>query len=189
MVQEMRAPTTAMFIACAGLGCAPRVAPAAVGNTAPPTEVSRVSEEELDRCACQSTAAPTAITSPEPVPSRNNQPNSVKSEETSTTTLSIALDVDGRLYLDGHELDKGSLQTALRGAYEADPAVSTILTLDGRVAHIQLVTLIRLLQQTKIGSFVIRTSNDGPWPSCRIPLDQSIQEVPGSAERPAPRVR
>jgi biopolymer transport protein ExbD len=78
--------------------------------------------------------------------------------ETSNPTLSISLDVDGKLYLDGTGIDEASLQQRIRVAYQADPEVKAVISADGRVKHAQVVTVIDLLRQEKVTKFAINTS-------------------------------
>ena len=78
--------------------------------------------------------------------------------ETTNPTLSISLDVEGKLYLDGQAIDEPNLQQRIRAAYQADPEVKAVISADGRVKHSQVVTVIDLLRQEKITKFAINTS-------------------------------
>ncbi|HEX7476258.1 MAG TPA: biopolymer transporter ExbD [Polyangiales bacterium] len=78
--------------------------------------------------------------------------------EASNPTLSISLDVDGKLYLDGQGIEQDALQAKIRGAYTADHDVKAIISADGRVKHMQVVAIIDLLRQEKITKFAINTS-------------------------------
>jgi biopolymer transport protein ExbD len=78
--------------------------------------------------------------------------------ETSTPNLSISLDVDGKLYLDGTVIDADQLQGRIRAAYASDPEVKAIISADGRVQHSQVVTVIDLLRREKVTKFAINTS-------------------------------
>jgi biopolymer transport protein ExbD len=78
--------------------------------------------------------------------------------ETTTPNLSISLDVDGKLYLDGTVIDADQLQGRIRAAYAADPEVKAIISADGRVQHSQVVTVIDLLRREKVTKFAINTS-------------------------------
>src|SRR6186713_971589 len=57
--------------------------------------------------------------------------------ETTTPTMSISLDVDGKLYLDGTAINERELQSRVRDAYKTDPEVKAIISADGRVKHMQ----------------------------------------------------
>jgi biopolymer transport protein ExbD len=78
--------------------------------------------------------------------------------ETTTPTLSISLDVAGKLYLDGTGIDQAGLQQKIRDAYKGDPDVKAIISADGRVTHSQVVSIIDLLRTEKVTKFAINTS-------------------------------
>lgn len=78
--------------------------------------------------------------------------------ETTTPTLSISLDIAGKLYLDGQITDEGALQQRIRAAYQADPEVKAVISADGRVTHSQVVSIIDMLRREKITKFAINTS-------------------------------
>jgi biopolymer transport protein ExbD len=78
--------------------------------------------------------------------------------ETSTPTMSISLDVDGKLYLDGTTINEKDLQDRVRDAYRTDPEVKAIISADGRVKHSQVVTVIDILRRENVTKFAINTS-------------------------------
>jgi biopolymer transport protein ExbD len=78
--------------------------------------------------------------------------------ETSTPTMSISLDVDGKLYLDGTTINEKDLQDRERDAYRTDPEVKAIISADGRVKHSQVVTVIDILRRENVTKFAINTS-------------------------------
>lgn len=78
--------------------------------------------------------------------------------ETVTPTLSISLDVEGKLYLDGQAIDAPTLQERIRAAYKSDPEVKAIISADGRVTHAQVVSVIDTLRLEKVTKFAINTS-------------------------------
>jgi biopolymer transport protein ExbD len=78
--------------------------------------------------------------------------------ETATPTLSISIDVEGKLYLDGSVIPAAELQPRVRAAYQKDPEVKAIISADGRVQHMQVVTVIDTLRREKINKFAINTS-------------------------------
>lgn len=78
--------------------------------------------------------------------------------ETATPTLSISLDVAGKLYLDGQPIEAPALQEKIRAAYKADPEVKAIISADGRVTHAQVVSVIDTLRLEKVTKFAINTS-------------------------------
>ena len=78
--------------------------------------------------------------------------------ETTTPTMSISLDVDGKLYLDGTSINERDLQSRVRDAYKTDPEVKAIISADGRVKHMQVVTVIDILRRENVTKFAINTS-------------------------------
>ena len=78
--------------------------------------------------------------------------------ETTNPTLSISIDVGGKLYVDGQSTTEQALQQQIRAAYQADHEVKAIISADGRVMHSQVVTVIDLLRREKITKFAINTS-------------------------------
>jgi biopolymer transport protein ExbD len=78
--------------------------------------------------------------------------------ETTTPTLSISIDVDGKLYLDGQTTTEDKLQAQIKRAYAADKDVKAVISADGRVPHAQVVTVIDVLRREKVTKFAINTS-------------------------------
>jgi biopolymer transport protein ExbD len=78
--------------------------------------------------------------------------------ETVTPTLSISLDVAGKLYLDGNGIEPDALRERIRAAYRSDHDVKAIISADGRVTHAQVVSIIDTLRQEKVTKFAINTS-------------------------------
>jgi biopolymer transport protein ExbD len=78
--------------------------------------------------------------------------------ETATPTMSISLDVNGKLYLDGNGIEAPELQQQIRTAYRKDHDVKAIISADGRVTHAQVVAVIDMLRQEKVTKFAINTS-------------------------------
>jgi biopolymer transport protein ExbD len=78
--------------------------------------------------------------------------------EASNPTMSISLDVAGKLYLDGNSIDEPSLQQRIHSAYAADHDVKAVISADGRVTHAQVVAVIDLLRREKVTKFAINTS-------------------------------
>jgi biopolymer transport protein ExbD len=78
--------------------------------------------------------------------------------ETVTPTLSISLDVAGKLYLDGVGIEASELRQRIAAAYKTDHDVKAIISADGRVTHAQVVSIIDTLRQEKVTKFAINTS-------------------------------
>ena len=78
--------------------------------------------------------------------------------ESTSPTMSISLDVDEKLYLDGTPIDEEKLQRRVRAAYSKDPEVKAVISADGRVKHARVVTVIDILRREKVTKFAINTS-------------------------------
>jgi biopolymer transport protein ExbD len=78
--------------------------------------------------------------------------------EATTPTLSISLDVAGKLYLDGQGTDEAALQKRIHDAYATDHDLKAVISADGRVTHAQVVAVIDLLRKEKVTKFAINTS-------------------------------
>jgi len=78
--------------------------------------------------------------------------------EATTPTLSISLEVGGKLYLDGQSIDLPSLQQRIHSAYAADHDVKAVIAADGRVTHAEVVAIIDTLRREKVTKFAINTS-------------------------------
>jgi biopolymer transport protein TolR len=78
--------------------------------------------------------------------------------EATTPTLSISLDVAGKLYIDGQGVEEAALQQRIHAAYAADKDVKAVISADGRVTHAQVVAVIDLLRREKVTKFAINTS-------------------------------
>jgi len=78
--------------------------------------------------------------------------------EATNPTLSISLDVAGKLYLDGQGIEEANLQQRIHTAYQADHDIKAVISADGRVTHAQVVAVIDLLRKEKVTKFAINTS-------------------------------
>jgi len=78
--------------------------------------------------------------------------------EATTSSLSISIDVDGKLYLDGVENTEPQLQAAIRKAFSDNADVKAIISADGRVRHAQVVRMIDMLRREHVTKFAINTS-------------------------------
>ena len=78
--------------------------------------------------------------------------------EASEATLSISIDVDNKLYLDGNPITESSLQQSIKKAHQEDKSVKAIISADGRVRHSKVVTIIDLLRREQVNKFAINTS-------------------------------
>jgi biopolymer transport protein ExbD len=78
--------------------------------------------------------------------------------EASDATLSISIDVDDNLYLDGKEVSTDRLRSGIRAARRTNAEVKAIISADGRVRHAKVVSVIDLLRREKVNKFAINTS-------------------------------
>src|SRR5262245_31897402 len=78
--------------------------------------------------------------------------------ETVTPTLSISIDVAGKLYLDGQVIEANDLRQRIAAAYRSDPEVKAIISAAGRVTRAQFVSVIATLRLEKVTKFAINTS-------------------------------
>jgi biopolymer transport protein ExbD len=78
--------------------------------------------------------------------------------EASSPTMSISIDHEGRLYLDGTAIVEDALQERIRGAYQRDKDVKAGISADGRVQHQRVVTVIDTLRRENVTKFAINTS-------------------------------
>ena len=85
-------------------------------------------------------------------------PQAATGEASPSKSLSISIDSDSKLYLDGNEIDAKTLQSRIRTSYQADPDVKAVISADGRVAHAKVVHVIDILRKEKVTKFAINTS-------------------------------
>jgi biopolymer transport protein ExbD len=78
--------------------------------------------------------------------------------EATSPNLSISIDAESTLYLDGTVIDLTELQARIREAYQRDADVKAIISADGRVKHAEVVTVIDVLRREKVTKFAINTS-------------------------------
>src|SRR5690349_17944630 len=69
--------------------------------------------------------------------------------EATTPTMSISIDLNGKLFLDGSPIVAPELQSRVHDAYQKDPEVKAIISADGRVRHAEVVSVIDLLRREK----------------------------------------
>jgi len=78
--------------------------------------------------------------------------------ETATPTMSISIDQEGKLYLDGSPILEDALQQRIRASYLKDKDVKAVISADGRVQHQRVVTVIDTLRRENVTKFAINTS-------------------------------
>jgi biopolymer transport protein ExbD len=75
--------------------------------------------------------------------------------ETTTTTLPISIDKDGKVYLDAEPLDQEQMRQRIRQARAADPETRAVIAADGGTQHREVVSVIDLLRQEGVTRFAI----------------------------------
>lgn len=85
-------------------------------------------------------------------------PKAATGEAAPTKSLSISIDSEQKLYLDGEVTDAVALRRSVREAHDADPDVKAVISADGRVPHAKVVSVIDLLRKEKVTKFAINTS-------------------------------
>jgi biopolymer transport protein ExbD len=75
--------------------------------------------------------------------------------ETTTTTLPISIDKDGRVYLDAEPLEPDQMRRRIRQARAADPETRAVIAADGGTHHREVVRVIDLLRQEGVTRFAI----------------------------------
>ena len=78
--------------------------------------------------------------------------------EATAQTMSISIEMTGKLFLDGSPITPPELQTRIKAAYQKDPDLKAIISADGRVMHSEVVSVIDLLRREKVTKFAINTS-------------------------------
>src|SRR5689334_19984601 len=73
-------------------------------------------------------------------------PKASTGETAPPTSMSISLDQNGRLFLDGTPIDAPALAQRVKAAHDKDPDVKAIISADGRVHHSEVVSVIDLLR-------------------------------------------
>lgn len=75
--------------------------------------------------------------------------------ETTTTTLPISVDRDGKVYLDAEPVEPEALRQRIRQARAADPQTRAVIAADGGTQHRKVVGVIDLLRQEGVTRFAI----------------------------------
>lgn len=75
--------------------------------------------------------------------------------ESVPTTLSVSINQDGALFLDGAATDRQALRLRIRQAFTGDAETRAVIAADGRARHAQVVQVIDLLRQEHVTKFAI----------------------------------
>ena len=75
--------------------------------------------------------------------------------ESTSTTLSISIDKDGRTYLDAVVADDADLRQRIHDARARDAETRAVIAADGRTMHAHVVHVIDLLRREDVTRFAI----------------------------------
>ena len=87
-------------------------------------------------------------------------PRAASGGETVGTTLSLVLDKQGKLFLDGEERTLAEARLAVRAAVAKDRDAKAIIGADRTVSHGQVVELIDLVKAEGLAKFAINVERD-----------------------------
>lgn len=82
-------------------------------------------------------------------------PKAATGGETLDKTLSIALSVDGQLFLNGEKVERAKLGAECARLSKENPKVQAMISADKRVSHGEVVKLIDLVRLNGVLSFAI----------------------------------
>jgi biopolymer transport protein ExbD len=82
-------------------------------------------------------------------------PKAASGGETLDKTLSIALSVDGQLFLNGEKVERAKLGDECARLSRENPKVQAMISADKRVSHGEVVKLIDLVRLNGVLSFAI----------------------------------
>lgn len=75
--------------------------------------------------------------------------------ETTTLTLAITVDKEGKTYLDAESVSEEILRQRIRQAHARDPETRAVIAADGATAHRKVILVIDLLRQEGVSRFAI----------------------------------
>ncbi|HMA94001.1 MAG TPA: biopolymer transporter ExbD [Polyangiaceae bacterium] len=75
--------------------------------------------------------------------------------ETTTLTLAITVDKEGKTYLDAESVSEDALRQRVRQAHARDPETRAVIAADGSTAHRKVIFVIDLLRQEGVSRFAI----------------------------------
>jgi biopolymer transport protein ExbD len=80
--------------------------------------------------------------------------------EVTDAPLAISLDQQGRLFLDGVELDLQTLQKRTRAARAKNPEVRAVIAADGSARHQSVVSILDTLRKEGVFRFALNVDPD-----------------------------
>ena len=82
-------------------------------------------------------------------------PKAASATDTPETTLSIVMDKDRKLYLNGDAIEEGALATFVEGQAKKDPNTQAMIGADHRVFHGDVIRLIDLVRSNGLEKFAL----------------------------------
>lgn len=82
-------------------------------------------------------------------------PEAATGENTEQSSLGLTLTEDGKLYLDGTEIEEAALRAFIRDEKARSPELTCLIAADGGVSHARVVWLIDLVKQEGVSKFAI----------------------------------
>jgi biopolymer transport protein TolR len=80
--------------------------------------------------------------------------------ESTSITLAITVDQQGRTFLDGQLVARDALRTRIRQAHARDRETRAVIAADGSTRHREVVAVIDLLRQEGVSRFAINVQPD-----------------------------
>ncbi|MCG5056189.1 MAG: biopolymer transporter ExbD [Myxococcales bacterium] len=89
-------------------------------------------------------------------------PKAATGSETTKTSLSLSLDKDGKLYLNGQPAAEAAVTTFIGSELPKNPELQAVIAADKVVAHGDVVHLIDLVKRAGVRRFAINVEAGGP---------------------------
>ena len=88
-------------------------------------------------------------------------PTAAKSSDVVETTLSIVLDKNGKLYINGEPTNEARIAQACQAAAKVNPNAQAIIAADNEVRHGNVIRLIDLVRTNGLSRFAINVKHPG----------------------------
>ena len=87
-------------------------------------------------------------------------PTAAKTSDVVETTLSIVIDKDGKLYLNGNPANENTIAQACQAAGKVSPNAQAIIAADNSVRHGSVIRVIDLVRTNGLARFAINVKRD-----------------------------
>lgn len=91
-------------------------------------------------------------------------PKAASGEPSEPENFAVVLTKDGKLYLDGDEVDQAALWAALSERLKNDPEVQAVISADKEVMHGKVVEIVDLVRRLGCKRFAINVQPDDAKP-------------------------